>query len=77
VSRPSPYPLPEGEGTLKRDFIARGAVEETGRVKRIIPILAVLAAIALLVAGIVLGKGDISLVRQKAAKVCLECIGIG
>jgi len=45
--------------------------------KRVIPILVVLAAAALLAAGIVLGRGDIGLVWQKASKVCLECIGIG
>ena len=43
--------------------------------KRIIPVIIAAAAVGLFLAGLLLG--DVNLVWEKAAYVCLECIGIG
>ncbi len=43
--------------------------------RRFLTVAAVAAAAAVLLAGLLLG--DIGVVWQKAALICLECIGIG
>ena len=44
-------------------------------ISRILPVMILLYAVILAVLGI--GRGELSVILQKAVVVCLECIGIG
>lgn len=45
------------------------------RDRRYVTVIVILASLAVLVAGLIIG--DTAAVWQRAATVCLECIGIG